>query len=361
MKPVLLIILLFPSLMFSQTASDCGCEELWSKEAATSFVQILENATREPLNVWGDYYPGQGEIVLNAGLTKDSLHCIGIWKDGKNIAYGCVKDHPRMLTPLFTYYLDYESADPNLRGLTGTRDESPGFNRFMKENGVVSAVYMPVEFPELPFEIPALKKVQLAIHESFHVEVQFPQWMLGEGYWPHWDQQPDRPGVQDCYTHPVAAAMIRNEMETLAGLLEALLNNEASTACRKGKQYLDMRNQRYDSLRSVTVKLYDQSPGDCRTVESIMEIEEGLADYASWTYLYNASIISKEEILDRYRAKQQDHYYLSGNMLMHAIELMDPSSIHQIIDELVSSPDLQKGNLLYLFEREFGKYCARVN
>ncbi len=293
-------------------------------------------------------------------MNQDSLHCIGIWKDGKNIAYGCVVDHPRMLTPLITYYLDYESADPNLGGLTHTRRESPAFNQFMKEHQVVSAVYMPVEFPDLPFEIPALKKVQLAIHESFHVEVQFPQWLQGEGYSPRWDQQPDRPGVQECYTHPAVAGKIQEEMKVLANFMEALLNDDPSVACSKAIIYLHLRNRRYDSLSMVVVNLHDQSPGDCRTAESLMEIEEGLADYASWTYLYNAGIISREEILDRYRATQQEHFYLSGNMLMHAIELMNPEGIHELIDELVTAPNLETGNLLYLFERQLEEYCTAM-
>ncbi len=66
MKSILFLLLIAPILTNAQNTTNCDCEDLWKNEAATAFVQTLEEATLNPFNMWGDYYPGQGEIVLNA-------------------------------------------------------------------------------------------------------------------------------------------------------------------------------------------------------------------------------------------------------------------------------------------------------
>ena len=97
--------------------------------------------------------------------------------------------------------------------------------------------------------------------------------------------------------------------------------------------------------------------GDCRTAESLLELEEGLADYASWTMLYKTGMVNKETLLRRYRANQNDHFYLSGNMLMHAITLMSKDSPEKIIMEIINSSSVENGSLLSLFKIKLNNYC----
>ena len=87
-----------------------------------------------------------------------------------------------------------------------------------------------------------------------------------------------------------------------------------------------------------------------------MELEEGLADYGSWTMLYNLGISSREELIQRYGAIQNDPFYLTGAMLMHAIALMYPGDTMDVINEINQSNTVQEGALITLFEREFRQY-----
>ncbi|MGZ8525891.1 MAG: hypothetical protein ACXWV1_15775, partial [Chitinophagaceae bacterium] len=69
--------------------------------------------------------------------------------------------------------------------------------------------------------------------------------------------------------------------------------------------------------------------------------------------------VSKEALLGRYRARQNDHFYLSGSMLMHAITLMSKEPVNKIIDEIVISASVEKGSLLYIFKNKLEDYCNR--
>lgn len=264
-----------------------------------------------------------------------------------------------MLTPIYSYYLHYRGLDsvPD-ESYFSTAGKAPGFQRWMDSLHIASAVYMPVDFSKLPFTIPALYKVQLAIHEAFHVEVMLRYWYTDIGHWPAWDQQPDRKGVQVCYTYEDSArTAIQRELDTLADMIEALMDGLQQRACTLGHQYLDARTKRYERLQQITVALGNGQPGDCLTAESLMELEEGLADYASWTFLYDRGLAGRDVLLKRYRASQHDHFYLSGNMLMHAILLMSHQPASAIAAKIIGSSSVRSGSLFTLFRETLESYC----
>ncbi|MGZ5221115.1 MAG: hypothetical protein ACXWC7_13595, partial [Chitinophagaceae bacterium] len=311
---------------------DCACDSLWKKENTLEVVRLLEESTAGMAPVWREYNLGDASFILDAGQTSKGHHCLGLWKKGKAVSYARLRNTISMLTPIYSYYLNYKGIDsiPKDRYFT-TAKNAPAFKQWMDEMNVESAVYLLVDFSKLPFTVPSIVKVQIAIHESFHTEVMLRYWFTKKGHWPKWDRQPDRQGVQSCYTfNDSARTFIQKELVILSNMVEALLDGKKDKTCSLGNEYVRAREERYNRIKSVKVKFEDGSGGDCRTAEAIMELEEGLADYGSWTLLYNTGKVSKEALLGRYRAMQNDHFYLSGNMLMHSITLVSKEPVNKI-------------------------------
>jgi hypothetical protein len=229
---------------------------------------------------------------------------------------------------------------------------------WLEQAGIRSAVVLPIEVPNFPIELTTLRKSQLAIHEAFHVEVQAPRWYASTGAWPAWDQQPDRPGVQACYTSSseVEAALAR-EREDLVALVTGLLDSDSVRACSAGASFLSQRAARYGMLHDVHVARYDGTAGSCREAEAIMELEEGTADYASWVPLFELGQATRDQLLRRYRAIQQDAFYLTGNMQLHAVRLMYPDSIAAVANRIATSDGPDEGSLTTVLRRALGAYC----
>jgi len=334
---------------------------VWEKPDVQDFVRVLEKVTGTKTTVWPGYDLGDATIIVDAGQTPGGEHCLGVWKNGKALSYTRMQNTLQMLTPLYSYYLRYQGMGslPEIPYFT-TAKNAPAFEDWMQHLKVSSAVYLPVDFSKLPFTVPALVKVQLGIHEAFHVEVMLKYWYTKKGQWPAWDQQPDRKEVQQCYTYnDTGRVMIREELRILADMVEALLDNKRALACSLGTKYLAARENRYEKLQDVQIKHGEDNTGDCRTAEALFELEEGLADYASWTLLFNIGIANRDQLLKRYRAFQQDHFYLSGSMLMHAITLMSKKPPVKIMHHIIQSSSVHDGSLLKLFGDQFADYCER--
>lgn len=327
---------------------------------AREFVSELEKATVSTEKVWGDYDLSDGSFVLHAGDLENGRSCLGVWHRGESLSFVELPDKPKLATPLYGFFRvnddTKKDADPAI--LEQVNRQPASITKWLQGLKIRSAVIMPVEFPQFPFKIPAIVKVQLAIHEAFHMEVQFKRWLTGTGYWPAWDHQPDRKGIQACYTGTESVkAALDKERETLALLIEALLDNKRGDVCRLGKQFFDQRNARYTMLKYVNVALHDKSFGKCSQAENLMELEEGVADYASWTALYNLNLTTRERLMTRYRAEQKDVFYLTGAMQMHAISLLDPAHTSRIIKRIVDSKTMQEGAITEVLEQELKSYC----
>ena len=337
--------------------TDCGCDSLWAASAAKEFVSVLAEATGTDHLVWPGYRLGDASYVLNAGQPDDSTYCLGLWRQGEPLSYLCARDVPNMLTPLYSYYLNYEQPSEIDSKYVETYQNAPDFTAWMNQHQIETAVYMPTDFPKFPFKIPAKTKVQLAIHEAFHIEVMLRKWYTGQGFWPSWDQQPDRLGVQNCYTlNESAQDLIEKEQELLALLIESLLDHKSADAIRLAEEFIGTRQRRFDLLKDVKVQLHDGEYGSCADAEALMEIEEGIADYASWVIMYDIDIADRTELLRRYRAQQKDLFYLTGCMLLHASLLMNEGGDQEIISKLVTAPSLMDGNLFQIFQYKLESY-----
>lgn len=331
----------------------CGCDSLWTNTKTKEFVDVIKASTKSDYTIWHDYNIQDGYYVLNAGSLNDSAHCMGIFNKGLAVSYKCIRDKPKMLTALYSYYLNYENGNNENSVLLATCNEAPAFKHWMQENNVEAAVYMPTQFPKFPYKISGLKKAQLAIHEVFHIEVTLRHWFSNKGFWPDWDEQPNRAGLQICYTNSDSVkALIQMEQTNLVATIEALLDNEIDTAKSYAEHFVEARERRYNLLKDTQITLANDSLGDCRVGEAIMEIEEGIADYASWVAMFNIGTISREDLLKRFKVQQKDKFYLFGCMLLHAATLMNDGNDKALISQMVNAPSVEEGNLYKLFKEQ---------
>jgi hypothetical protein len=355
----LLTLLLLPACAEqTRTMPPPECAAAWSAEAAVALVDQLEQATGVDHAVWLDYAVRDAAYVLNAGPSDSGGACLGLWRAGRAVSYARTDEAPALLTPLYGYWFATDWQEAPDADVPGRGRHPVSVAQWIESTGVSTAVILPVTVPDFPMELPALVKVQLGMHEAFHVDVQAPRWYASNGNWPAWDRQPDRRGLQVCYTSgdDVAAALAA-EREHLATLIESLLDGDSTAACQAGRAFLEQRRQRYAMLDSVPVAAHDGTPASCAVAEAIMELEEGTADWASWTVLYDLGIASRESLLRRYRAIQDEVFYLTGAMQLHALRLMRPDALHLFARRIAESEGPDAGGPTALFAGALESFC----
>lgn len=168
-----------------------------------------------------------------------------------------------------------------------------------------------------------------------------------------------RGAVQSCYAaEPGEAADIIPERDALADLVAALIDQNMARACVVGPSFLERREARYAALADVEVPLHDGANGSCAEAEAIMELEEGVADYASWVPLFERGIASREQLFQRYRAQQSEWFYVTGAMQLHSVRLMQPDEILDITARVADSESWVIGSPTALLEASLGRVCA---
>lgn len=333
------------------------CSSLWERSEASGFVETLTAATATSQPVWPGYDLRDGSYVLYAGDTPSGAACVGLWQAGRAVSYAQLPVSPHFSTPLYGYFLP--DAPRRKAGDSFPSGRQPGeLASWLESNGVVRATLMPVQIEEFPMELPPLVKAQVGLHEAFHVEVQSPHWVGAEANWPSWDRQPDRTDMQACYAAtPNIEETLAEEREGLVRMIEALLDNRRDDACRAGRDFLERRSERYLLLDTLRVQGSDETATSCSVAEAIMELEEGTADYASWTKLFELGLASRDQLLRRYRAVQDDVFYLTGAMQLHAIAAMRPESVDAATARIAASETVQSGAIQTVFEETLANWC----
>ncbi len=331
-----------------------SCEAAWNDSTSMEFVAMLEESTSQTHPVWKDFDLGDGPIVLHAIESPDSTQCLGLWKKGKLLSYLETKDKPLLSTPLYGYQLNFrDMEEEKIDVLVRASQQPESITNWLNENYVESAVLIPTDFPKFPFKLSTHIKVQLALHESFHVELMLRKWYTGVGPWPTWDSQPNRNELRQCFVQGDSLTPeYREEQEVLAKMIEALLDEDKQTAIERGRDFLNKRAMRYDNLKAIEVTRGDGKKCSCEEGENIMELEEGLADYGSWTMLYELGTVTRKSLIQRYNAIQLEPFYLTGAMLMHAAKLMNSNNAQPLIDEIIDSSSQEEGAVIQLF-REY--------
>lgn len=329
------------------------CVSAWSSEAASNLVDVLVAATAPGEPVWAQYGLEHGSYVVYAGESIEGGSCLGIWQGGEIKGYGIFSVKPKLLTPLFGYFHPWQGKDG-----AALEPQPPEIKEWFAEIGLETAVIVPVRVEGFPFELSPFQLVQVALHEAFHVEVQMPRWFGSTGAWPVWDQQPDRAALKACYSGDVSIeSVFKDERDALVDLISALLDGDRASACNSGEQFLSRRSARYELLGEAHVNDHEGVPGTCEMAEDIMELEEGTADFASWSWLYHLGQTSRSRLLGRYQAQQDERFYQTGAMQLHALMLMDPDGFLQMTEEIALSRTPQEGSPAAVFARKFESFC----
>lgn len=335
------------------------CAPLWRTESALAFAKGLALATAPASPVWVDYQAAQGSFVLNAGDNGAGGSCLGLWQGGRVTSYATTVDPPRLLTPLYGYHFPYRGTGGPFDALVAAATQPESVRAWLAQGGVKTAILMPIDIKGLPFTLTPLQKVQIAIHEAFHVDVQARRWLDSAGDWPSWDLQPDRAGLSACYSgSPAVESALTAERQALDSLINALLDGEPQAACQAGEAFLGRRSRRYEALGAVSVARSDGTMGTCGEAEAVMEMEEGVADYASWSRLFDLGLASRDELIRRYRAQQNDVYYLSGAMQMHAVALMRGGGTIEATRRMAASTSAEVGSPTAMLRESLGNFCA---
>lgn len=358
----------FPTILAVVAACNTGpaaeppveCAGAWGSEESRALVDALLQATGSDRPVWGSYDLGDGAYVLHAGASETGEACLGLFRDGRAVAYASAPEEPALLTPLYGYYFHAEWQGRAEAPMLERARQPPSIQTWLEELGVESAVLLPVTVPDFPIEMPAIVKAQLAVHEGFHVEVQAPRWWARAGEWPIWDFQPDRAGVTACYTaSEEVATILEEEREALVGLVTRLLDGSVAGACDAGAEFLSLRSERYGLLDEVRVGRDEGPAAGCEEAETLMELEEGTADYASWTVLFDLGQVERDQLVRRYRARQDDVFYLTGAMQLHAIQLMSTGGMPAVTRRINASAGPEDGSITSVLSRTLDSYCRR--
>jgi hypothetical protein len=341
----------------SAPTPSAACASLWDEPEASDFVETLTAATSTALPVWPGYQLGDGFYVLYAGDTPSGEACVGLWHAGRTVDFAQLPDSPRFSTPLYGYFLPDAPRREAVDGFPSGRQPDE-LASWLESNGVERATIMPVRVEDFPIELPPLVKTQVGLHEAFHVEVQSAHWVGAEADWPSWDRQPDREDLQSCYAAtPRVEETLSEERESLVRMIEALLDGRRADACRAGRNFLERRSARHRLLDTLEVEVSDGDPTSCAMAEAIMELEEGTADYASWTKLFELELASRDQLLRRYRAVQDDVYYLTGVMQLHAIAAMRPEGMETVTARIAASETVRSGAIPTVFEETMADAC----
>lgn len=332
------------------------CADAWADAAA--FQRGLEEATVSLEPVWGEYRLADGAYVVHAGDTNDGRACLGIIRGGKTTAYWISDTAPTLSTPLYGYHFPWTGNGGPFDGLVESTRQPASIREWLTENEVPSAVIAPFDIEGFPFEIPLDMRVQVIVHEAFHVHVQSPRWLGTDGDWPAWDLQPDRKSVRTCYdADSTVTSLFEDERRALDSLVVGLLDGNRRVACAGADRFLATRQERYVLLDSVAVPDHEGEPLTCRTAETLMELEEGTADYASWSRLFHDGFFERDALLKRYRAIQAEPFYFTGAMQLHAIYLVDPDAFGEAVHEIVQSLDPETGAITRILEERVAAFC----
>ena len=331
------------------------CEQAWAQAPARDLVELLANATSTQTPVWSGYGLADGAYVLHAGSSESGNACLGLWRGGRAQGFAALPDEPNLNTLLYGYHLPPEG---NERLAEWAQPAS--IRTWLEKAGVERATLMPTEVDDFPFPLTALVKVQVALHEGFHVEVQSPGWAEGKTSAPVWDLQPDLKALQACYSgSPAVKKELEEERTALVSHVEALLDGDSARACSTGAEFLSRRASRRGLVEDIDVPRHDDTPGTCAEAEAIMELEEGAADYASWTALHELALVTREQLLGRYRADQSEIFYLTGAMQLHAASLMHPEPMSRLSQDIVESATPAEGSIEAVFGGVLASYCEQ--
>ena len=333
------------------------CAGLWEGEKAAAVLDTLRLATEPGPSHWVRYDASSSNVVVHAGSGRDSGACVALVRGGATIAFGVLEEAPRFGTPLYGMFSALDAVGGTMPGFANVASQPTAIEDWLRGQGLNSAVLIPVEPDDFPIELPSLLKVQIALHEAFHLDVQGPRWMGHESRWPAWQGPPDRSAVRSCFSGSTEVeTAFQAERDALFDLIRTLLDGDVPAACAASRGFSDERASRMRLVSDTRIPMPDGSLGSCADAEAMMELAEGVADYVSWVRLYDVGLASREQLERRYQAQQRDVFYLTGAMKMHALSLLtgDPTTASLGV---VNAETVESGSVQALLDAALGRAC----
>ncbi len=179
------------------------------------------------------------------------------------------------------------------------------------------------------------------VHEGFHINSIFGAIVGPRPFpWPAWDRQPDRDIGKFCYE--------RDEWKKESYALHAafkLLYLEGNTemALSAARDFIKMREERYHKLKDVKVPSSHAPEGvSCEEAESIMELEEGGADFVGTAASIELAIVSPYQVSE-HLVDYHDWYYRSGLAQLLLIRKMNKAASLEALQKISTSQNWNQG------------------
>jgi hypothetical protein len=200
----------------------------------------------------------------------------------------------------------------------------------------------------------------LAVHESFHLHVQFPAWLdQPTSYaWPVWDSQPNRQELRErCYEGgPAVIAAARAEHNALLAAFDALDSVGApagrAAVLAHARRFSSLRSARRALLDSVTVTR-DGAHISCSLAEDLMEIEEGVTQWIGHATLVRAGVATRASRRRSYTQLQPEAFYQFGPLQLWVLDaLIGPDEMRRLTSSMARSrqPAGANGGLFARFD-----------
>jgi hypothetical protein len=222
---------------------------------------------------WPGFAPVDGTLVWIGAVGEGT--CAVLWSGGGLQAVALLDEAPALSFGAYGWMLPEDLS----AAFGGFLDQPASLRAWVGEHGADRATILPVASDYTP-----IVQLQLALHESFHVEIQADGWFATSDAWLSWaDLSVDRDGTVACYA---------GWEDELAALRDGLAGD-----CAAAEQFLSLRDKRRAALSGLTVDAQDGAV-PCLTAERIWEADEGLADEVSWGTLHDAGVASEAELLE---------------------------------------------------------------
>jgi hypothetical protein len=381
---LLLIAAIAPALAPAEAQSTCA--GAFSDSLSQHTLRAFELAADVP-PVWDDYRFSRHPLLLLA----DSTHrgrpatpvCAAIWRSDTPLEVIELAARPAFSTPLYGMI----NADPIGPGAVAgasdlggtTRRASPAVATALRARGVtrVVALNVPLRFGSLgrlgemlqsANADPARIQADLAVHESFHLQVQFPTWLdQPRTYaWPAWDVQPDRAELrQRCYagSQELIAAM-ESEVGALLAAYDAVhadpATRDSALGLREALRFVELRLARRALQDTITVSRPDRRIS-CGAAEDLMELEEGATQWIGHATSLRAGLTTRATLRRIYAAAQAEKFYQLGPLQFWVLDgLLGTDAVRQITASIARStgPDGPAGGVHAQFEYQIRRLAA---
>lgn len=326
--------------------AQAACAGAFSDSLVQRELRGLERASAvAPL--WRDYSLRHHPVVLVADSTLPApagTVCAAVWRAGEPLVPLTLTRRPAMATPLYGMIsLQEPTAAATNPGLVSALQRVDGADSAaLARQGVARGVVLvvPLRFERLGAlgemlaranADPVRIQTEMAVHESFHLQVQFPVWLGLEpaGYpWPSWDVQPDRNAIRaTCYAGaPEVLDALRSEQDALVRAFDAAAARapQDSTA-ELARHFVALRLARYALIDSL-----HREPGAtavaCEAGEDLMELEEGLVQWVGHATLVEAGLTTLAQLRSSYIAEQAERFYQLAPLQLWVLKALHPEA-----------------------------------